>query len=71
MSENAYRAAKAVLLGVFVVGFLLIAHRFSENGRYVQYDMRRCSSPDGRTTMADPPYQIFDTRTGHVLRPSK
>ena len=71
MTEDTYRFVKAVLLAIFVLGFLIIAYRFSENGRYVQYDKRRCYSPDGKESMVSPPHMVFDTRTGMALIPPR
>jgi hypothetical protein len=71
MTENTYRLAKVILLAIFVAGSLVIAYRFSENGRYVQYDKRRTYSPDGKERMVTPAYMIFDTRTGKALSPPR
>jgi hypothetical protein len=60
MSENAYRAVKALLLTALVVGGLFLGWRFAENGRYVQLDPGKRPAGGGNVWR-------MDTRTGHVL----
>ena len=55
----------------FHVMGLILSFRIWKNGRYVQYDMRRNYSPDGRVNMSDPEYKIIDTRTGKVIYPNR
>ena len=59
MSENSYRRAKVILLGVAVVGSLIIGWRWSENGRYQQIDW-------SKTRDRIRPLPIMDTRTGEI-----
>jgi hypothetical protein len=63
MTEARYRLCIVVLLAVFVAGALYIGFLISQNGRYLQYDMRREYSPDGKTHFEAPQY-FLDTRTG-------
>jgi hypothetical protein len=77
MAEERYKIYKLIVLIIFVGGFLGIGWRISndikqlaENGRYVQYDIRKDSSTVGNTTTTIPT-QIIDTRTGTVQAAAK
>ncbi len=69
MTEARYRLCKVVLLAIFVVGSLYIGFLISQNGRYVQYDIRREYSPDGDVHQEAPDHYIWDTRTGRKHSP--
>lgn len=69
MNERTFRICIVLLLAIFVGGSLYFASLVAQNGRYTQYDKRREYSPDGKTHMQKPAYQVFDTRTGTIHRP--
>ena len=69
MTEERYRLSIVILVAVFVAGSLTLQFLASQNGRYVQYDLRGTYSPDGGTRLTDPPYHRFDTRTGRIDTP--
>ena len=60
MNENTYRLVKATLAAIFIIGFLVIFHRFAENGRYQQHDYRMLGA--GHSGGHD----AYDTRTGQL-----
>lgn len=64
MSENTYRLCKILLLAIFVAGVLIIGWRFSQTGRYVQFDLQKSYAPDGTTSLSKPPAYVIDTWTG-------
>jgi len=65
LSEDKYRFVMVVLLGVFVIAFIIIGHRISENGRYAQYDHQKDSVVYGNTYQSKSP-AVLDTRTGKI-----
>jgi hypothetical protein len=67
MNENAYRLCKILLHTILVVGVLTIGWRVSQTGRYVQFDLRKSYSPDGKTALSQPPAYIIDTWTGERI----
>jgi hypothetical protein len=66
MSEEKYRVCQIVLMAVFVLGFLVLGYRLSENGRYVQYDPSKNMSADGKTKVT-PTFHLLDTKTGQFV----
>lgn len=71
MNENAYRLGKLIVMAIAVAAGILIAWRWAENGRFVQYDKRATYSPDGKECMVSPAYMAFDTRTGELSIPAR
>ncbi|GEM_PF-2315587 len=76
MSEEQYRefmvrAVSRFMIGAFVFAccFLWIAINLSQNGRFVQYDMQKEYSPDGKTHVEAPSCMLIDTRTGNRITP--
>jgi hypothetical protein len=70
MSEEKYRLAITVILGVFVVAFIILGIRLTEigvlraeNGRYSQYDHQRNHIVFGGSMRNQAP-TVLDTRTG-------
>jgi hypothetical protein len=77
MTEERYKSCKIIVLIIFVGGFLGISGRISndikqlaENGRYVQYDIRKDSSTIGNATTTIPT-RVIDTRTGSIREAGK
>ena len=66
MSEKSYRLCVVSLLAVFVVGVLAIGYRFTENGRYVQFDLRKMSRPDDAAIVHAYGTWVIDTRSGQL-----
>jgi len=66
MSKETYRLAKIILLAIFVIGILISAFRFAENGRFVQFDARCLYSPTGTR---EHKFQnlVIDTRNGEIF----
>jgi hypothetical protein len=64
MSENTYRLCKIVLLAILVAGVLIVGWRISQTGRYVQFDLQKTYSPDGHTSLSQPPAYVIDSWTG-------
>ena len=70
MKEERYRTYKLILLTIFVGGALVIGCKLSEsvrqlaeNGRYIQYDVRKDWMPEAKNFV---PTEMVDTRTGAV-----
>ncbi len=70
MSEEKYRLAITVILGVFVVAFIILGIRLTEigvlraeNGRYSQYDHQKNHIVFGGSMRNQVP-TVLDTRTG-------
>ena len=61
MSEERFRVSVVVILAVAAVVMLGIAYGWSQNGRYVQYDLNK---------QGQEPY-VIDTRTGKLHCPTK
>jgi hypothetical protein len=66
MSKETYRLAKAILLAIFIIGILICAFRFAENGRFVQFDARCLYSPKGNREHRFENL-IVDTRNGEIF----
>lgn len=73
MSEEIFREAiirlvktAVTLLGVFVISFAILGYRFSENGRYQQYDQQKDGASWGNSRSESTP-GMFDTRTGRRI----
>ena len=67
MSKDIYRFCKIILLAIVLIGALVIALRWAENGRYVQFDLQKTYSPSGSTALKQPPNYVIDTRTGQRI----
>ena len=62
MNDNTYRLCKVTLMGIFVLGTLFIGYRASQTGRYVQYDVRKTCTQDGRSRFLQD--YVIDTWSG-------
>ena len=62
MNDNTYRLCKVTLMGIFVLGALFIGYRASQTGRYVQYDVRKTCTQDGRSRFLQD--YVIDTWSG-------
>ena len=63
LSEEKYRFLKAVVLFIFVAAFIVLGIRFTENGRYIQYDYQKDHVVYGNSMRNDTP-AVLDSRTG-------
>ncbi len=63
MSEEKYRLAIVILFSVFVVAFIVLGIRFTENGRYAQYDHQKDHIVFGNS-MRDGTPAVLYSRTG-------
>jgi hypothetical protein len=63
MSEEKYRLAIIILFSVFVFAFIILGIRFTENGRYAQYDHQKDHIVFGNS-MRDGIPAALDSRTG-------
>ena len=68
MSEDQFRRSIVVLLAIAVTAFVVLGYRFTENGRYQQYDFQQDHVIFGNS-MENPTPKAFDTRTG-TAKPS-
>ena len=68
VSEDQFRRSIVVLLAIAVTAFVVLGYRFTENGRYQQYDFQQDHVIFGNS-MENPTPKAFDTRTG-TAKPS-
>ncbi len=66
LSEEKYRFAVAILLSIFVVAFIALGIRFTENGRYTQYDHQKDHVVYG-DLMRNETSAVLDSRTGRKV----
>jgi hypothetical protein len=66
MSEEKYRLAIVILFSLFVVAFIVLGIRFTENGRYAQYDHQKDHIVFGDAIRDGKP-AVLDTHTGKKI----
>ena len=68
MDERPFRLCIIVLLTIALTAAIVLAYRFTENGRYRQYNYQQDHVVFGNS-MENPEPKAFDTRTGKSIHP--
>lgn len=68
MDERTFRLCLIVLLTIALIATIVLGYRFTENGRYRQYNYQQDHVIFGNSMQNREP-KAFDTRTGESFHP--